>query len=143
MITGHGVHVARRSGAVGMNRTKWVRLIVRDLGDVVRWANSQQARHIGEFRYRLINGRESVSFRLYPDYAIQIGTRDIVVVCHVNTHRWRRMAWRLLREVVNAGAATARRVLPGPTPAIAGEVAMHSAEVRAFSALRQPAPAHS
>jgi hypothetical protein len=101
--------VAYRSGAVGMNRTKWVRLIVHDLGDVVRWANLQQARHIGEFRYRLINGRESVSFRLYPDYAIQIGTRDIVVVCHVNAHRWRRAAWRLWGDAIKAGGAIAHR----------------------------------
>src|SRR5258708_13183404 len=99
-----------------MNRTKWVRLIVRDLGDVVRWANLQQARHIGEFRYRLINGRESVSFRLYPDYAIQIVTRAIVVVCHVNAHRWRRAAWHLSGYAVKARHPIAHPPLLTPTP---------------------------
>src|SRR5260221_12289323 len=119
-----------------MNRTKWVRLIVRDLGDVVRWANLQQARHIGEFRYRLINGRESVSFRLYPDYAIQIGTRDIVVVCHVNAHRWRRAAGRLWREGIKAGAAPARRGLPRAMPASYAPAAARRAAIEKVSQLR-------
>ena len=126
-----------------MNRTKWVRLIVRDLGDVVRWANLQQARHIGEFRYRLINGRESVSFRLYPDYTIQIGTRDIVVVCHVNAHRWRRAAWRLWGDAVKAGGAIAHRVLPRPTPAITAPTAARCAEIAMFPELGRRSPAHS
>ena len=49
-----------------MQRTKWMRLAVRDLGDVIRWAGAQQAREIGEFRYRVVNDREIVSFRLVP-----------------------------------------------------------------------------
>src|SRR2546429_9690439 len=72
-----------------MQRTKWMRLAVRDLGDVIRWAGAQQAREIGEFRYRVVNDREIVSFRLVPNYPIQIGVRDIVVVAHVRARGWR------------------------------------------------------
>src|SRR2546430_12425048 len=81
-----------------MQRTKWMRLAVRDLGDVIRWAGAQQAREIGEFRYRVVNDREIVSFRLVPNYAIQIGVRDIVVVAHVRARGWRvraRGVWRI------------------------------------------------
>ena len=80
-----------------MQRTKWMRLAMRDLGDVIRWAGAQQAREIGEFRYRVVNGREIVSFRLVPNYAIQIGARDIVVVAHVRETGWRAGAGRLRR----------------------------------------------
>src|SRR5438045_7834473 len=68
-----------RSAAAGVvNRTKWMRLSVRDLGDVIRWAGAQNAREISEFRYRVVNGREMVSFRLVPRYAIDIGAREII-----------------------------------------------------------------
>ena len=53
-----------------------------DLGDVMRWAGEQNARQIEDFRYRIIDGRESVSFRLVPDYAIRVRTHDIIVVAH-------------------------------------------------------------
>jgi len=89
-----------------MNRTKWMRLSVRDLGDVIRWAGAQNARDIGEFRYRLVNGREIVSFRLVPRYAIDIGAREIIVVAYVRALGWRarvRDLWRI--------AATATRRL--------------------------------
>ncbi len=66
-----------------MTRTKWMRLMVRDPADILRWAGQQRARHLSDFRHRVIHGREIVSFRLVPDYAIQIGTREIVVVAHV------------------------------------------------------------
>src|SRR5712672_3695438 len=53
--------IACGAGAGVMNRTKWMRLAVRDLGDVIRWAGAQNAREIGEFRYRVVNGREIVA----------------------------------------------------------------------------------
>ena len=81
-----------------MQRTKWMRLAMRDLGDVIRWAGAQQAREIGEFRYRVINGREIVSFRLVPNYAIQIGAREIVVVAYVRPSGWRARAARSWRS---------------------------------------------
>ena len=84
-----------------MQRTKWMRLAVRDLGDVIRWAGAQQAREIGEFRYRVVNDREIVSFRLVPNYPIQIGVRDIVVVAHVRARGWRVRA-RGLRRIGRA-----------------------------------------
>src|SRR5260370_34134519 len=90
-----------------MQRTKWMRLAMRDLGDVIRWAGAQQAREIGEFRYRVINGREIVSFRLVPNYAIEIGAREIVVVAHVRGSGWRAR----LRELRRLG-----RVLLYPLP---------------------------
>jgi hypothetical protein len=80
-----------------MQRTKWMRLAMRDLGDVIRWAGAQQAREIGEFRYRVINGREIVSFRLVPNYPIQIGAREIIVVAYVRASGWRTRAGRLRR----------------------------------------------
>lgn len=95
-----------------MSRTKWMRLTVRDLADVVRWAGEQQARHIGDFRYRVINGHESVSFRLVPDYGIQVGTRDIVVVCHVRRRALSRIA-DVARWNIASAAAGLRNVIAG------------------------------
>jgi len=63
-----------------MTRTKWMRLVVHDSADVLRWASQESARQLDEFRYRVIGGREFVSFRMVPRYAIDIGTREIVVV---------------------------------------------------------------
>jgi len=63
-----------------MTRTKWMRLIVRDPADVLRWASEENARQLDEFRYRMIGGREYVSFRMVPRYSIDIGTREIMVV---------------------------------------------------------------
>src|ERR671930_1556653 len=89
---------ARGGGAGLMNRTKWLRLSVRDLGDVIRWAGAQNAREIGEFRYRVVNGREMVSFRLVPRYAIDIGAREIIVLAYARVIGWRarlRDLWRI------------------------------------------------
>jgi hypothetical protein len=89
-----------------MNRTKWMRLSVRDLGDVLRWAGAQNARDIGEFRYRVVNGREIVSFRLEPRYAIDVGAREIIVVAHVRMLGWRAR----LRDLWRIAVARARRL---------------------------------
>src|SRR5665213_3232411 len=77
-----------------MTRTKWMRLTVRDPADILRWAGAQQARQLSDFRYRMIGGREIVSFRLTPNYAIQIGTREIMVVAHVQPRLWNVLAAR-------------------------------------------------
>jgi hypothetical protein len=66
-----------------MGKTKWLRLGVRDPADILRWAGEQKIRQLDNFRYRTIRGRQFVSFRMVPRYAIQIGTSDIVVVAHV------------------------------------------------------------
>ncbi len=66
-----------------MMRTKWMRLGVREPGDILRWAGAQNTRQLDDFRYRVIHGREFLSFRMVPRYAIEIGTREIVVVAHV------------------------------------------------------------
>jgi len=102
-----------------MNRTKWMRLAVRDLGDVIRWAGAQNAREIGEFRYRVVNGREIVSFRLVPRYAIDIGAREIIVLAYARMIGWR--AWiRDLRRIAGAAMLRAPRIMGGtavmPTP---------------------------
>jgi len=60
-----------------------MRLGVRDPGDILRWAGEQNTRRLDDFRHRVIRGREFVSFRMVPRYAIEIGTADIVVVAHV------------------------------------------------------------
>ena len=94
-----------------MTRTKWMRLKVRDLSEAVRWASAQNARDILDMRYRVIRRRETLSFRMVPNYQIKVGTREIVVVCHVRASAatfvanrlaaWRR---RLVRRAVAAPA---------------------------------------
>ena len=100
-----------------MNRTKWMRLAVRDLGDVIRWAGAQNAREIGEFRYRVVNGREMVSFRLVPRYAIDIGAREIIVLAYARVTGWRTRL-RDLRRIAGAAAQRAGRRL-GIAPVVA------------------------
>jgi hypothetical protein len=100
-----------------MNRIKWMRLSVRDLGDVIRWAGAQNAREIGEFRYRVVNGREIVSFRLVPRYPIDIGAREIIVVAYARVLGWRTR----LRDLRRIAGAAARRLqhkfgVIAPTP---------------------------
>jgi hypothetical protein len=109
-----------------MNRTKWMRLSVRDLGDVIRWAGAQNARDIGEFRYRVVNGREIVSFRLVPRYAIDIGAREIIVVAYVRMLGWRAR----LRDFRRIAGAAARRLphrlgIAGRLPSPAASLPAH------------------
>ena len=99
--------IACGAGIGAMNRTKWMRLAVRDLGDVIRWAGAQNAREIGEFRYRVVNGREMVSFRLVPRYAIDIGAREIIVLAYARVIGWRarlRDLWQIGRAAVQRAA---------------------------------------
>jgi len=124
-----------------MQRTKWMRLAVRDLGDVIRWAGAQQAREIGEFRYRVVNDREIVSFRLVPNYAIQIGVRDIIVVAHVRASGWRAR----LRELRRVGRALFHRLrqpagVSAALPAPAASLPPHRiAKLRPLPAAGRPA----
>jgi hypothetical protein len=121
-----------------MTRTKWMRLMVRDPADILRWAGQQRARHLTDFRHRVIGGREIVSFRLVPDYAIQIGTREIMVVAHVRpsarqfvVNRMKQMAARSasLARSAYAGAASvaiwSRPVRPMPINSAMTAAAMH------------------
>jgi hypothetical protein len=99
-----------------MNRTKWMRLKVRNLSEVVRWAGDQNARHIDNFRYRVLHGRESVSFRMVPNYAIEVGTTEIIVVCQVRAG-WARL---LVERLAVMSRRTLRRMKARwATPAIA------------------------
>ena len=75
-----------------MTRTKWMRLVVREPADVLRWAGQENARQLDEFRYRVIGGREFVSFRMVPRYPIDIGTREIIVVACARGRAPRRLA---------------------------------------------------
>jgi hypothetical protein len=102
--------IACGAGVGAMNRTKWMRLAVRDLGDVIRWAGAQNAREIGEFRYRVVNGREMVSFRLVPRYAIDIGAREIIVLAYARVIGWR-ARMRELRRIADATVQRACRKL--------------------------------
>jgi hypothetical protein len=126
----------------GMLRTKWLRLTVRDLGDVMRWAGEQNARRIEDFRYRIIDGRESVSFRLVPDYAIRVGTHDIIVVAHVRPQGWRPLV-RLWRRIGADFAAGFRRALAAATVAEPMLVlpAPNAGVIYAFPAARSATPA--
>ena len=124
-----------------MQRTKWMRLAVRDLGDVIRWAGAQQAREIGEFRYRVVNDREIVSFRLVPNYAIQIGVRDIIVVAHVRARGWRvraRGLWRICLALLHRLSRPAGVSAAVPTPA-ASLPPHRLAKLRPLSAGGRPA----
>jgi hypothetical protein len=106
-----------------MTRVKWMRLIVRDAADVLHWAGEQQARHLCDFRHRVVQGHEIVTFRMIPDYAIRIGVREIVVVCHIRGGLWRALSRRLRqwrRRLVTrleaaATASVSEPVSIGPT----------------------------
>jgi len=105
-----------------MTRTKWMRLVVRDPADVLRWASQQDARQLDAFRYRVIAGREFVSFRLVPRYPIQIGTSDIIVVAHVKPRRRQVLTaavtalWRRTQQCVVQAAASLKPTTPADTP---------------------------
>jgi hypothetical protein len=106
-----------------MTRTKWLRLQVRDLADVIRWAGRQDARQIDDFRHRVVHGHESVSFRLVPGYTIEVGTRDIVVICHVRPRfaAWRSLGRRAIRNAARMGSAMIGRfaeAAPRPVDAV-------------------------
>jgi hypothetical protein len=107
-----------------MTRTKWMRLMVRDPADILRWAGQQHARHLGDFRHRVIRGRETVSFRLVPDYQIQIGTHEIMVVAHVRPSR-RQLVVTRMKQAAARGASLVRSAYAG-----AASVAMWSRPVR-------------
>jgi hypothetical protein len=117
-----------------MNRTKWLRLIVRDPADVMRWAGQQDVRQLDEFRYRVINGREFVSFRMVPRYAIEIGTAEIIVVAEARGRALHR-AWLWVRDARRAVAAAVGR---WRRPALA--VPARTAELRQFPSTRVPSP---
>jgi hypothetical protein len=119
-----------------MTRTKWMRLGVRDPADILRWAGMQDARELDDFRYRVIRGREFVSFRMVPRYAIQIGTSDIIVVAHVKPSRRQRLLsgffalhHRAVRRVWTAVAAL--------KPASILPIPVHSAELYQFALPRE------
>src|ERR1700692_4971328 len=99
-----------------MTRTKWMRLVVRDSADVLRWASQEDARQLDEFRYRVIGGREFVSFRMVPRYAIDIGTHEIVVVACARGSGPHRLALALRKTYSRFGrglaSAFAGRVAP-------------------------------
>ena len=98
-----------------MTRTKWMRLGVRDPADILRWAGAQNVGKLDDFRYRVIYGREFVSFRMLPRYAIEIGTREIIVVAHVKASVRQRLAatgaalWRTAARRVSARLAALSR----------------------------------
>lgn len=111
-----------------MSRTKWMRLGVRDPADILRWASAQNTRQLDDFRYRVIHGREFVSFRMVPRYAIQIGTADIVVVAHVKAGRRRRIA-AACRALARRGARLATNLVGALAPQVAERAPERTAEL--------------
>jgi hypothetical protein len=109
-----------------MTRTKWMRLVVRDPADVLRWASQENARQLDEFRYRIIGGREFVSFRMVPRYPIDIGTREIIVVACARG--------RAPRRVAAAVTTACHRIAGGITAAFAWLVAPRAPRAPALSA---------
>jgi hypothetical protein len=121
-----------------MTRTKWMRLGVRDPADILRWAGMQDARELDDFRYRVIRGREFVSFRMVPRYAIQIGTSDIIVVAHVKPSRRQ----RLLSGLSSLSQSAARRItakIAAFKPASLLPIPVHTAELYQFALSRETA----
>jgi len=121
-----------------MTRTKWMRLGVRDAGDILRWAGEQNTRQLDEFRHRVIHGREFVSFRMVPRYAIQIGTGEIVVVAHVQPGRMQRML-----AGCRAACRRALRLASGTLAVLKPRTAVpapHTAELYDFAAPRRVSP---
>jgi len=122
-----------------MTRTKWMRLGVRDLADILRWVGMQDARLLDDFHYRMIRGREFVSFRMVPRYTIEIGTSEIVVVAHVKPGAWQSLfagtpalLKRAARRVSTAiTALKPAHVLPAPA---------RTAELYQFAAPRLSSP---
>jgi|SRR5579862_4060728 len=126
-----------------MNRTKWMRLVVRESADVLRWASQESVRQLDEFRYRVINGREFVSFRMVPRYAIQIGTCDIIVVACARGSAPRRLAIQLRKSCRRAGRRIAGAVgwltaprAPKAVPVLARQAELHHLPLRVGSPLR-------
>jgi len=109
-----------------MGRTKWMRLVVHDSADVLRWASQESARQLDEFRYRVIGGREFVSFRMVPRYSIDIGTREIIVVACARGSASRRFALALRKACRRSGrcaaAAFAWLVAPRATQSARAEM---------------------
>jgi hypothetical protein len=124
-----------------MMRTKWMRLGVRNPADILRWASAQDTRQLDDFRYRVIHGREFVSFRMVPRYRVQIGTNDIIVVAHVKPGRRQRLlaaATVLARKTasrISAAIAAFRphTVIPAP---------LQTAELFEFAPVRVSSHAH-
>jgi hypothetical protein len=119
-----------------MTRTKWMRLGVRDPADILRWAGEQNARNLDEFRYRLIRGREFISFRMVPRYAIQIGTNDIIVVAHVYHTRRQRLA-AAARLLYGRVTRRIRRMIGTFAPRSAEPAVGHTAELYQLPAPRR------
>ena len=87
----------------------------------------------------LIRGREFISFRMVPRYAIEIGTSDIIVVAHVYDNRGQRLtaaADALLRRA----AQQIRTAIAALKPRTAPTVAVHTAELYEFARPRRSAP---
>ena len=122
-----------------MMRTKWMRLGVRDPADILRWAATQNTRQLDDFRYRMIRGREFVSFRMVPRYAIRVGTSDIVVVAHVKAtaqQYLRAIAAGLWRKAVRGVLAViASRPSGAAEPTVARSAALYD-----FAAPRLSSP---
>lgn len=114
-----------------MTWTKWMRLVVHDSADVLRWASQESARQLDEFRYRVIGGREFVSFRMVPRYSIDIGTREIIVVACARGSASRRFALALRRVCrrLGRGASAALAWLVAPRAPSLDATPVRSAEL--------------
>jgi hypothetical protein len=122
-----------------MTRTKWMRLGVRDLADILRWAGEQNIRHLDNFRHRVIHGREFVSFRMVPRYAIEIGTADIIVVAHVYAGAGQRLS-AACSALGHYGARLIAQKMARLTRPTTAPARPHTAELFALPAPRLSAP---
>jgi hypothetical protein len=118
-----------------MTRAKWMRLGVRDPADILRWAGAQNTRQLDDFRHRVIRGREFVSFRMVPRYAIEIGTSDIIVVAHVKPSP-RQQLVVLIARLCRRAAQRIFAAIAALKPRVGVPAQVHTAELYQFAALR-------
>jgi hypothetical protein len=124
-----------------MMRTKGMRLGVSDPADILRWAGAQSTRQLDDFRYRVIRGREFVSFRMVPRYAIEIGTNDIIVVAYLKARARRKLtaaAADLCRKTARRVGTTIAALKPPGMPPLPA----HSAELYQLATVRVSSPFH-
>jgi hypothetical protein len=124
-----------------MMRTKWMRLGVRDPADILRWASAQDTRQLDDFRYRVIHGREFVSFRMVPRYRVEIGTSDIIVVAHVKPGPRRRLAAAAMVLTQKTAAWVSAAIVPFRPRAVI-PASLQTAELFELAPLRVGSPAH-
>jgi hypothetical protein len=118
---------------------------VRETADVLRWAARENARQLDEFRYRVIGGREFVSFRMVPHYSIDVGTREIIVLACARGRLPQRfaMAFGTASHRLAVVVKSAFAWLAAPRAPNASAVSPHTAELHHLPLARLGSPSQA